>query len=471
MYMDSHFPVNSIFLSYSRLIFQILVKFHIWWLVKPYPHSHSIFYIKDKLYTSSTALGGGGSFKNRKPIGGIGCCDSRMEERSHWWTDRWLRSLLFLSLSFSFSDYLPTYLSIYVSIYLTIHPSIYLSLSLYLSIHLSIYLSLSLPLSIYRSIDLSIYSYLFLSIPIYSYLFLSIPIYSYLFLSIPIYSYLFLSIPISSYLFLSLPIYSYLFLFIPIYSYLFLSIPIYSYLSLSIPIYPYLFLSIPIYSYLFLSIPIYSYLFLSIPIYSYLSISSVYLTMYLTIDLSIYRPIYLSLCLSIYLSISKLENESSGFELDNIKNAAILRDFLNVWTWQRQKQSNSARLRHFSKLTTSKTKQFCETSLIFQLDNVKNDAILRDFVISRSWQHQKRKNSARLPSKMESCVQSRRADGLVPMRFAIFPVHLSKLLRLPRKSDARSYEVLHLSRKIISATWRSDAPKCNPSQEITARTS
>ena len=35
------------------------------------------------------------------------------------------------------------------------------------------------------------------------------------------------------------------------------------------------------------------------------------------------------------------------------------------------------------------------------------------------------------------------------MRFAIFPFHLSKVLRLPRKSDARSYEVLHLSRKII----------------------
>ena len=42
-----------------------------------------------------------------------------------------------------------------------------------------------------------------------------------------------------------------------------------------------------------------------------------------------------------------------------------------------------------------------------------------------------------------------RADGLVPMRFAIFPLHLSKVLRLPRKSEARSYEVLHLSRKII----------------------
>ena len=27
------------------------------------------------LYTSSTAQGGGGSFKNRKPIGEVGCCD------------------------------------------------------------------------------------------------------------------------------------------------------------------------------------------------------------------------------------------------------------------------------------------------------------------------------------------------------------------------------------------------------------
>ena len=37
------------------------------------------------------------------------------------------------------------------------------------------------------------------------------------------------------------------------------------------------------------------------------------------------------------------------------------------------------------------------------------------------------------------------------MRFAIFPLHLSKVLRLPGKSDARSYEVVHLSSKIILA--------------------
>jgi hypothetical protein len=36
---------------------------------------YSIFFQND---TSSTAQGGGGSFKNRKPIGKVGCCESRM---------------------------------------------------------------------------------------------------------------------------------------------------------------------------------------------------------------------------------------------------------------------------------------------------------------------------------------------------------------------------------------------------------
>ena len=34
-------------------------------------------------FTSSTAQGGGGSFKNRKPIGEIGCCESPMAEQKH----------------------------------------------------------------------------------------------------------------------------------------------------------------------------------------------------------------------------------------------------------------------------------------------------------------------------------------------------------------------------------------------------
>ena len=99
--------------------------------------------------TSSTAQGGGGSFKNRKPIGEIGCCESGMAERIHWWTERCLRSPLFLSLSLTI--YLPTSLS---SMYLSIYRSIYLSLSLSLSLS-SVYLSSCLPVCL--SICLSVY--------------------------------------------------------------------------------------------------------------------------------------------------------------------------------------------------------------------------------------------------------------------------------------------------------------------------
>ena len=47
------------------------------------------FYICKIAYvcTSSTAQGGGGSFKNRKRIGEIDCCEWRMSEQKHWPTD------------------------------------------------------------------------------------------------------------------------------------------------------------------------------------------------------------------------------------------------------------------------------------------------------------------------------------------------------------------------------------------------
>ena len=111
--------------------------------------------------TSSTAQGGGGSFKNRKPIGEIGCCESGIAERIHWWTERCLRSPLFLSLALTI--YLPTCLS---SMYLSIYRSIYLSLSLFhLFTYLPIYLSTYVPmyLSTYLSIYLSL-SFICLSV-------------------------------------------------------------------------------------------------------------------------------------------------------------------------------------------------------------------------------------------------------------------------------------------------------------------
>ena len=134
-------------------------------------------------YTSSTAQGGGGSFKNRKPIGEVGCCESGMAKRIHWWTERCLRSPLCLSLSLTI--YLPIQ-CIYVSIYLSIYLSSYLSPSFslssnYLSTYLPIYLSTYLPmnLSIYLTIYLSIYLSLSLfhlssCLPVYLSIYLSV---------------------------------------------------------------------------------------------------------------------------------------------------------------------------------------------------------------------------------------------------------------------------------------------------------
>ena len=124
--------------------------------------------------------------------------------------------------------------------------------------------------------------------------------------------------------------------------------------------------------YLSIYLPIYLSIYLStyLPIYlsTYLPI---YLSIYLSILRSIYLSIYLSLCLSVCLSTclsaslkTKLFCEmSSLFKVDNIKNKAILRDLFIFQSGQHQKRSNSVRLPPFLHLTTSKSKQFCETSL------------------------------------------------------------------------------------------------------------
>ena len=107
--------------------------------------------------TSSTAQGGGGSFKNRKPIGEVSCCGAKSAERTHWWIERWLSVSAFLSffsfsLSLSFGIYLQSYLSSHLPIYLSIHVAIVrcvyspnyktLHLSVYPAMHPSTYLSL-----------------------------------------------------------------------------------------------------------------------------------------------------------------------------------------------------------------------------------------------------------------------------------------------------------------------------------------
>ena len=146
-------------------------------------------------------------------------------------------------------------------------------------------------------------------------------------------------------------------------------------------------------------------------------------------SLSICLSIYLSIYLSAYLQAWKqklVRVTSSIFELGKIKSALILWDFLNFWARQRQKRSYSARIPQFFKLTTSKTKQFCETSF-------NNGKLNVELTASYQW-----------------------------FFFAIFPVHASKLLRLARRSGARSYEVLHPSRKITLANLKISCSKMQP---------
>ena len=123
---------------------------------------------------------------------------------------------------------------------------------------------------------------------------------------------------------------------------------------------------------------VYLYLYI-IYMFIYLSFFFIYLSNYISIYLTIYLSTYLSFYLSFYLSISIYLSIFLSIYLQ-VENEAILRDFLNFWTWHHRKRSNSARLPQLLNLTTSKTKLFCETSSIFQVDNIKNEAILRDFL-------------------------------------------------------------------------------------------
>ena len=184
-------------------------------------------------------------------------------------------------------------------------------------------------------------------------------------------------------MYLSICLSIYLTVYLSTYLSIYMSIYLTNYLSIYLPIY--LSTYLPIYLSIYLSV--YPSIDLSIYLFFYLSI---YLSIYVSIYLSIYLSLSLYLCLSIYQSICNLEN------------LAILRDVLKFWSWQHQKRSNSARRPHFSTLTTSKTKQFYETSAVFELDNIQNEAILRVFFNFWTLQHQKQSNSARLPSKMES---------------------------------------------------------------------
>ena len=151
------------------------------------------------------------------------------------------------------------------------------------------------------------------------------------------------------------------------------------------------------------------------------------LSICLSVCLSVYLAIYLSICLSVSVSVSVSVSRCL------IMNLSIYWSIYQSLSDRRQLWETSLQV----EFGTSKTKQSCKTSWQNWSWQLQNEELLQDNFWH--WQRQKRCNSGRL------C----RADGVVPMRIVIFLTHLSKALRLPRKSEDKSYEVLHLSCKII----------------------
>ena len=85
----------------------------------------------------------------------------------------------------------------------------------------------------------------------------------------------------------------------------------------------------------------------------------------------------------------------------------------------------------------------------------------------RGWASKRQSES--LSIYLSVCLSVCLSQSLVPIR----PISLNycMLLRVPRKSEARSYEVPHLSRKITLANLKIWCSKMQPSQEISALTS
>ena len=117
-----------------------------------------------------------------------------------------------------------------------------------------------------------------------------------------------------------------------------------------------------------------------------------------------------------------------------------------------------------------KIKQFCETystfarlTQLFELDNIKNEAILRDFRDFGSWQHQKRSNSARRPSKMESWVQSWRPPTKA---FCDFSTTCLKHCTCHEQLMPGHTKCCTCHAKSSHQTYRFDAPKCSRNMSL-----
>ena len=141
----------------------------------------------------------------------------------------------------------------------------------------------------------------------------------------------------------------------------------------------------------------------------------------------------------------------------DLVNEQILRDFLEKWRTGLPKGASYARLPRKLKIRSSKTSVLCETSPKTENPELQNERLMRDFLENWSSGLPKRAFCARLPRKLKS--RTSKTSVLC---------ETSTVLRLPRNHDLRSYEMLHLPRRLI---LKLKFQKCNHSQESSPSTS
>ena len=178
---------------------------------------------------------------------------------------------------------------------------------------------------------------------------------------------------------------------------------------------------------------------------------SIHLSIYLSIYLSIHLSIYLSIYRSIYLSIS-------------VCLSVCLSVYLLDW-----KRSSFARLPHFSNLTTSKTEQFCDTSFIFQPNNVQNCSN------SARPSHFSNLTTSKTKQFCETSFKNGRLSAALGASYQcvlrFFHSTCVKYCACHEKLMPGHTTCCTCHAKSSQQTWRSDTPKRNPSQEMSALTS
>ena len=181
-------------------------------------------------------------------------------------------------------------------------------------------------------------------------------------------------------------------------------------------------------------LPTYLCIYLSIHLF-------LFLCLFLFVFLFLFLFLSLSLCLSVYLSV-----------------------YLQAW-----KRSYSARLPQSLNLTTSKTQQFNETSSIFPLHNVKNEAILQDLLFFFKLTTSKTKQFCETSFKNGKL--SAELTASYQCVLWLFDSTCLNYCACHEKVIPGHTKCCTCHAKSCQQTWRSEAPKCNRSQEISARTS